>query len=54
VHTDQFNQLLAIWKAFEGNGSISEEQAKQLAYLEDRDSVFPDVDPSLWKRRFEG
>jgi 1,4-alpha-glucan branching enzyme len=54
VHTDQFNQLLAIWKAFEANGSISEEQTKQLAYLEDRDSVFPDVDPSLWTKRFEG
>ncbi len=53
VHTDQFNQLHGIWKSWDQQGSINEEQEKQLAYLEERDSVFPDIDPSLWQRRFE-
>jgi 1,4-alpha-glucan branching enzyme len=52
THTDQFNQVHAIWKHWEQHGSITEEQMQQLAYLEERDSVFPDIDPSLWERRF--
>ncbi len=53
VHTDQFNQLHAIWKHWEQHGHITEEQMAQLAYQEERDSVFPDIDPTLWQRRFE-
>ena len=53
VHTDQFNQLHAIWKHWEQNGQITEEHMGQLTYQEERDSVFPDIDPSLWQRRFE-
>jgi 1,4-alpha-glucan branching enzyme len=54
VHTDQFNQLHAIWKHWEQHGQITEQHLADLAYLEERDSVFPDIDPSLWQRRFEG
>ena len=53
VHTDQFNQAHAIWKHWEEHGAITEQQLADLAYLEERDSIFPDIDPGLWAKRAE-
>ena len=48
THNDQFNDLKAIWEAFCASGSIMPEQGEQLAAIELRDSIFPDIDPSFW------
>jgi 1,4-alpha-glucan branching enzyme len=48
THNDQFNEVKAIWQAFESAGSLTPAQEARLAEIELRDSVFPDVDPGLW------
>ncbi len=48
THNDQFNEIKSIWQHFESNHSITPEQEARLAAIEERDSIFPDIDPSLW------
>jgi 1,4-alpha-glucan branching enzyme len=48
THKDQFNEMKAIWSAFEKNGALSSAEEVRLAELERRDNIFPDVDPGLW------
>jgi 1,4-alpha-glucan branching enzyme len=48
THDDQFNETRSIWLAYEANGSITCEQEAQLASIEQRDSIFPDIDPTFW------
>ena len=48
THNDQFNELKSIWQHFEIHHSITPEQEERLAAIEERDSIFPDIDPSLW------
>ncbi|HZL29268.1 MAG TPA: 1,4-alpha-glucan branching protein domain-containing protein [Acidobacteriaceae bacterium] len=47
-HNDQFNEIKEIWLGYGATGGISAEQEEQLAAIELRDSVFPDIDPSFW------
>jgi 1,4-alpha-glucan branching enzyme len=48
THNDQFLELTAIWQVFEQDGALNEHQAKRLAEIEHRDSIFPDLDPGMW------
>jgi 1,4-alpha-glucan branching enzyme len=48
THSDQFNELKAIWLAYEADDSITLEQEERLAAIELRDSIFPDIDPGFW------
>lgn len=48
THNDQFNELKAMWEAFDSNGVISGEQQSRLAAIELRDSVFADINPEFW------
>ena len=48
THNDQFLELKAIWEAFEACGSLNLLQTNRLGEIEDRDSIFPDLDPGLW------
>jgi 1,4-alpha-glucan branching enzyme len=48
THKDQFNELRSIWQAFETTGTISAEQDSHLAAIEQRDSIFADIDPGFW------
>jgi 1,4-alpha-glucan branching enzyme len=48
THKDQFNELRSIWQAFEASGTISPEQDSHLAAIEQRDSIFADIDPGFW------
>jgi 1,4-alpha-glucan branching enzyme len=48
THNDQFNELKSIWQHYETNHSITPEQEIRLAAIEERDSIFPDIDPNLW------
>ncbi len=48
THMDQFNELKSIYQHIEANQSISPEQEERLAAIEERDSIFPDIDPTFW------
>jgi 1,4-alpha-glucan branching enzyme len=48
AHNDQFNDLKDIWQSFEANGELTEAQQIRLAEVEQRDNIFPDIDPGLW------
>jgi 1,4-alpha-glucan branching enzyme len=48
THNDQFNDVKSIWQAFDYTGAISPEQEERLAAIEERDSIFPDIDPDFW------
>jgi 1,4-alpha-glucan branching enzyme len=48
THNDQFNELKAIWQAFESNGQLTPTQENRLSELEERDNIFPDIDPGFW------
>jgi 1,4-alpha-glucan branching enzyme len=48
THNDQFNELKSIWQHYETNHAITPEQESRLAAIEERDSIFPDIDPTLW------
>ena len=48
THSDQFNELKAIWQALEATGSLTPEQATRLDEIQLRDGIFPDIDPAFW------
>ena len=48
THNEQFLELKTIWQAFERDGRINEHMAARLAAIEQRDSIFLDLDPCLW------
>lgn len=49
-HAEYFAQLREVWKHFDRERQISPEQEYQLRTLEERDSLFPDVNPEFWVR----
>src|SRR3989442_1173838 len=48
THNDQFNEVKAIWQAFESNGQLNSTQDARFRELEERDNIFPDIDPGFW------
>lgn len=48
THNDQFNEIKGIWHAFATTGMIAEEQLTRLTEIEERDRIFPDLDPEFW------
>ncbi|HSY35369.1 MAG TPA: 1,4-alpha-glucan branching protein domain-containing protein [Acidobacteriaceae bacterium] len=48
THMDQFNELKSIYQHFEANQPITPDQEARLAAIEQRDSIFPDIDPDFW------
>jgi 1,4-alpha-glucan branching enzyme len=48
THNDQFLELKSIWQAFEQDGQLNEHMTLRLAELEQRDAIFPEIDPALW------
>ncbi len=48
THHDEFNEVKAIYDAWETNGSLSPAEEERLAQIELRDSIFPDIDPGFW------
>ena len=48
THADQLQSLMDIWKHYEKTGAIPAESHKTLQALEERDSVFADINPELW------
>lgn len=48
-HNSDFLNVKAIWQSFEENGKLTAEEEAQLADIEERDNIFPDVDPTFWR-----
>jgi len=48
THHDQFNELKRIWEQVEATGCLGEEQQARLQAIEERDSIFREVDPGMW------
>jgi len=48
THNDQFLELKAMWEALEHDGSLNEHLMKRLAEIEQRDNIFPGIDPEFW------
>jgi len=48
THLDQFNELKQMWQAIETNGGLNEEEQARLAAIEERDSIFREIDPGMW------
>ncbi|WP_263368273.1 1,4-alpha-glucan branching protein domain-containing protein [Edaphobacter bradus] len=48
THNEQFNEVKAIWQAFESDGKLTDAQETRLSEIEERDKIFPDIDPGFW------
>lgn len=48
THRSQFDDLLKLWSSFRANLPLTPEQTQRLATIEERDSIFPDIDPGFW------
>jgi len=49
IHVDQFKAVEKAWFEFKQAGRLSDETEAALKAIEVRDSIFADIDPSLWK-----
>lgn len=48
THHDQFNELKQMWQAMEMDHLLNGEQQARLAAIEERDSIFLEIDPGFW------
>ncbi|ADW68040.1 1,4-alpha-glucan branching protein domain-containing protein [Granulicella tundricola] len=48
THNDQYLELKGIWEAYSADGQLNEHQSGRLAAIEQRDSIFADLDPAFW------
>jgi 1,4-alpha-glucan branching enzyme len=48
THNEQFAELKSIWETYADTGELNEHQSTRLAAIQERDNIFPDIDPSLW------
>ncbi len=48
THHDQFNELRAFYETVLRDNQLSGHQMSRLSAIEERDSIFADIDPALW------
>ena len=48
THNDQFLELKTMWEAFERDGALNEHMTSRLGEIEQRDTLFPEIDPCMW------
>lgn len=48
THNDLFNELKSLWHLFQTTQQLTPAQETRLAEIEDRDNIFPDIDPTHW------
>ena len=51
THLDHFHELESMWAWWVGSGGLSVDSEARLGEIEERDSLFADVDPGLWAER---
>ncbi len=50
-HRHEFAELEMLWVEFVANSALSPDGQKTLTELEERDSLFAEIDPGLWAKR---
>ena len=48
THNDQFLELRAMWQELQEHTSLDEQKLARLREIEQRDSIFSEIDPSIW------
>jgi 1,4-alpha-glucan branching enzyme len=48
THHDQFNELRGMYETFLRDKALSPELERRLVEIEQRDNLFPDIDPAFW------
>ncbi len=48
THRDQFNEIRWLWDTLRRDGHLSDDQMNRLIAIEERDSIFAEIDPSFW------
>jgi 1,4-alpha-glucan branching enzyme len=48
THNDQFLELKIMWEMFEQQSTLNEHLISRLHEIEQRDNIFPEIDPCLW------
>jgi 1,4-alpha-glucan branching enzyme len=51
THVNQFKTVEKAWDEFAATGGLKPGTEKSLKEIEERDNIFQDIDPELWKRR---
>jgi 1,4-alpha-glucan branching enzyme len=51
THLDQLRVLLDIWRRFEATKQVPPDKLADLEKIEERDSVFPNIEPERWATR---
>jgi 1,4-alpha-glucan branching enzyme len=51
THLEQLKVLESVWNEFATTGGLGPDAHGRLHAIEDRDNIFPDIDPGLWARR---
>ena len=51
THLDQLKSLESLWNEFEVINGLSNDSLQKLIAIEDRDNIFPAIDPGLWAKR---
>jgi 1,4-alpha-glucan branching enzyme len=51
THLDQFNDVAKAWDEFASTRTLNAGTEERLREIEERDNIFADVDPGLWKKR---
>jgi 1,4-alpha-glucan branching enzyme len=49
AHIEAFNTLKSAWAGIIADGALTDEQSRNLAELEQRDSIFAHIDPAFWR-----
>jgi 1,4-alpha-glucan branching enzyme len=51
THLQQLKTIESVWHEFETTGGLSGDGHQKLRAIEDRDNIFPDINPGLWAKR---
>jgi 1,4-alpha-glucan branching enzyme len=50
THRERFRELEQAWEEWAAAGSLQPETGERLRQMEERDSIFADIDPALWAK----
>lgn len=54
THYDQFVTVRELWEEFRKQGTLPAGGEERLAHIEERDNIFPDIDPAFWSHGAHG
>jgi len=54
VHSEAFKEIISFAEKYNASGSLPDPVWERLSYYEERDKIFPDLDPTLWADKVVG